>query len=68
MSARYLLDSDDDGHWYLVPMELQQQFTEFVYGDRGTDQPDGVVRLDGHPNNVTFTAPEEFGQPIGENA
>jgi hypothetical protein len=61
---RYLLDSDDDGHWYLMPVEVREAFNEFVYEEGA--EPEGVVRLSGHPSNVTFEAPEQFGKPIKE--
>lgn len=67
--TRYLIDSDDDGHWYLIPESGHETFHSWVYGvaeapELGVDVPDGVVRLSGHPNNVTFEAPLEFGEPI----
>lgn len=64
--TRYCLDNDDDGHWYLVPAEAKNAFNAWIYED--ASEPAGVVRLAGHPNNVTFTVPEEFGQAIGDRA
>lgn len=59
---RYLLDNDDDGHWYLVPEQDKDAFTAWIY--EGASEPDSVIRLAGHPNNVTFEAPQEFGMII----
>ena len=59
---RYLLDSDDDGHWYLVPEADKTAFGAWVYEDG--EELSSVVRLSGHPNNVTFEAPLEFGNPV----
>ncbi len=59
---RYLLDNDDDGHWYLMPEDEKEAFSAYVY--EGEDEPPGLIRLSGHPNNITFEAPLEFGRPI----
>lgn len=59
---RYLLDSDDDSHWYLVPQAEKDAFGAWVYEDG--PEPPSVVRLSGHPNNVAFEAPLEFGKPV----
>jgi hypothetical protein len=60
--VRYLIDNDDDGHWYLVSEQDKQAFTAWIY--EGAEEPGSVVRLAGHPNNVTFEAPLEFGRPL----
>jgi hypothetical protein len=62
--ARFLLDNDDDGHWYLIPVELHQQFTEYVCGEREMDLPDGVMALGSGPTTVTFEMPEYFGKSV----
>jgi hypothetical protein len=65
---RYLLDQDDDGHWYLMPEGLEQQFSEYVYGEAEMDLPEGVVMLSGNPNRVRFVAPSEDGRPLTPEA
>jgi hypothetical protein len=60
--SRYLLDTDDDGHWYLMPAEQKDAFEAFVF--ENGPEPFGLVMLSGHPSNVTFEAPEEFGKSI----
>ena len=59
---RYLIDNDDDGHWYLMAESDKEAFSRFVYEDG--DEPESLVRLAGHPNNVTFEAPLQFGKPV----
>lgn len=62
--TRYLLDSDDDGHWYLIPELVHPQFGDYVDSNGEGDFPDGVLSLGSHPNTVTFEAPEHFGKAI----
>lgn len=64
MLTRWMLNNDDDGHWYLVPVEQKDAFDEWVYGDDTAEQPAGVTPLAGHPNNVTFERPEHFGAAV----
>lgn len=59
---RYLLDQDDDGHWYLMPTSEHEAFISWVYGD-GPD-PGTVLSLGSDPNTVTFENPEHFGETI----
>ena len=59
-AKRYLLNNDDDGHWYLVPESDQEAFTAWVYED-GPEVP-SVLSLGSHPNTVTFEAPLHFGK------
>jgi hypothetical protein len=68
-TTRYLLDSDDDGHWYLIPATGHEAFHSWVYSvaeapEHGIDVPDGVISLGSHPNTVTFEAPEHFGEAV----
>jgi hypothetical protein len=60
--VRYLINSDDDGHWYLMAETDREAFERYVYEEG--PEPDSLVRLAGHPNNVTFEAPLEFGKPV----
>jgi hypothetical protein len=66
-------DTDDDGHWFLITADGHEAFHSWVHGmaedaASGLDVPDGVVRLGGHPNNVTFESPLEFGKAIAMDA
>jgi hypothetical protein len=65
--ARYLLDSDDDGHWYLIPEMEHPAFGDWVYGE-GQPMPDGVIPLNSHPNSVTFEEPQQFGTDLSGSA
>ncbi len=59
---RYLINNDDDGHWYIMPEDQLEAFNNYVYEDG--PEPPGLLRLSGHPNNVTFETPFEFGKPL----
>ncbi|HWO62698.1 MAG TPA: hypothetical protein VNO31_21975 [Umezawaea sp.] len=61
--TRWLLNNDDDSHWYLVPVDKKDEFEEWVYGEGG-NQPEGVTSLGSHPNTVTFERPEHFGNEV----
>lgn len=65
---RYFLDTDDDGHWYLIPAVIRGEwedvgrnnaYEDFDFGSRG------VISLGCHPNNVSFDEPALFDEPIG---
>lgn len=51
---RYYLDNDDDGHWYVVPLEQRATFNEWLTKDEA-ETPPGVVAIGGPPSGVTFT-------------
>lgn len=62
---RYLLNNDDDGHWYLIPADRSEEFDGWVYGeDEYAPQPDWAYSLGSHPNSVTFESPEHFGEKV----
>lgn len=61
-AQRWNLRPDDDGHWYLVPYELDQLFEAYVYEDG--DYPEGVITVNGAPSRVTFSAPELDGERL----
>lgn len=54
MTERYLIDNDDDGHWYVMPVEQREAFEEWWANGAVTDQPEGVSMLPGHPANFVF--------------
>ncbi|MET0417268.1 MAG: hypothetical protein ABW022_14750 [Actinoplanes sp.] len=62
--ARYLLDSDDDGHWYLIPEMEHPAFGDWVQTEGADPMPAGVIPLGSHPNTVTFENPEHFGEVV----
>ena len=67
-NARYLLDNDDDGHWYLLPVGSQEAFRAYVESEGEDPYPAGVISLGSHPNTVTFERPEHFGEPVEATA
>lgn len=60
--TRYMLDSDDDGHWYLMPVQDHDAFTVWVY--ENGPEVSSVLSLGSHPRMVTFEAPEHFGAAV----
>lgn len=62
--TRYLLDNDDDGHWYLIQCGQEEAFQEYVDSEGRAPFPSGVTSLGSHPNAVTFEAPEHFGEAV----
>jgi hypothetical protein len=67
MASRYLLDSDDDGHWYLIKVGCEDNFRMYVESDDVSGFPVGVISLGSHPNTVTFESPQHFGQPVTDS-
>jgi hypothetical protein len=61
---QWQMKTDDDGHVYLVPVELATEFDDYVYGLGEVDYPDGVVSVGGAPSRVTFSSPEIDGKPV----
>lgn len=65
MTTRWCLTNDDDGHWYVIPADRKDDFEHWVYETSvDTLQPSWIWNVNGHPNNVTFTAPEIFGDAV----
>ena len=58
-ATRYLLDTDDDGHWYLIPVGRQDAFAAYVASEGMADFPDGVLSLGYHPNTVKLEKPHK---------
>lgn len=59
IETRYVLDNDDDGHWYLIPdiPEVRDAFEAYYTDPSNNPYPEGVRDLGGHPNRVSFTDP-----------
>lgn len=66
MTTRWCLINDDDGHWYVIPAARKEDFEHWVYQSGGA-QPEWVRSVSGHPNNVTFTSPEIFGDQVDDD-
>lgn len=57
MNEWFTLLSDEDGHWYVVPLQEIEKFYEWldgVYAGANVPQPTSAVRVDG-PYAVSFT-------------
>lgn len=66
-NPRFFLDQDDDGHWFIVPESIREEWDAWrelisSYGNGETndfpEMPEGVETLGGGPQHVTFTDPE----------
>ena len=59
--ARYFLDQDQSSHWYIVPLDRQEEWREWCNLDEDDeaawDEPDYVQRIGGSPALVTFENP-----------
>jgi hypothetical protein len=60
---KFFLCQDDDGHWYLVDNAIRDQWFAWldIPGDdeRSWKVPAGAERLDGAPNMIVFTNPND---------
>jgi hypothetical protein len=53
----WMLTSDDDGHWYVIPVVMEKEFEDYVCkiangGD--PDQPEWAREVGGSPTLVHF--------------
>lgn len=51
---RYRLDSDDDGHWYIVPDDKHAEFDAYIFDPDMNEFPEGIIPVNGHPSLITF--------------
>lgn len=54
---KYYLTTDNDGHWYIVPITKSIEFANWYTAEEGGDPPEGVRYVNGHPSRVTFENP-----------
>jgi len=58
MGEYYFLDSDDDGHWYVVKECYRQKWDEWRNLDENDERswspPPFAVMLGVHPNQIVF--------------
>lgn len=63
MTKRYFLDQDNSSHWYLVDASRRKEWSAWLEltedDERSWELPDFAERLDGGPQRVVFTEPEE---------
>lgn len=62
-NTRYVLLPDDDGHWYVIPVDKQDEFFKWVENTMNAcedlemefpDKPDWADLVPGAPNLVEF--------------
>lgn len=61
-NERYYLTSDEDGHWFVVPLDsknIWENYLEEIYKrcNYGISLPDGVMKVGRSPSLVTFENP-----------
>jgi len=66
---RWCFERDDEGHWYLIPFELQSAFYDMEEACEGGDNLDacndftdmfGKMMIGCHPSCYTFTDPKNM--------
>lgn len=66
MEERYFLDTDEDGHWYVVPVSRKadwEAWQDLPEDDEQTwEPPDFARQVGGAPSLVTFTDPQVEGE------
>lgn len=62
MNKRYFLDSDEDGHWYLVEASSRKKWEEWLRLDPEDElswtHPSFAKAVGGSPNRIEFENPE----------
>lgn len=55
----YFLSSDNDGHWYVIPIDKEEEWSEFMDLDEDDiaswDVPEWADAIGGAPSLVRFT-------------
>lgn len=64
MSEKFYLSRDDDGHWFVVPVNSSNQWTHYLENIIYSEKPDysiplpkGVMKVGGAPSLVQFENP-----------
>lgn len=62
-AKRFFLDSDDSGHWYVVPLDKQEEWSVWRNipedDERSWNAPEWAERVNGSPNRISFTNPRD---------
>ena len=64
-ASRYFFDSDDDGHYFMVPAERREEWTAWLKvtedrdNEEGWNAPEWARPLPYHPSRYTFTDPRQ---------
>ena len=68
MTERYFLSTDNDSHWYVVPVARLSEWNAWLEisedDERAWDVPGFARAIGGAPCLVTFTLPEIDGIPV----
>lgn len=59
MNKRYCFQSDEDGHWYMIPIEKRKLFDELLYDENDLEcekfsNEFDKMRLSMHVSNYSF--------------
>ncbi len=59
MNELYFMDSDDSGHWYVIPAARRKEWELWLEsdGEDAWDAPSFAEAVNGSPSRVTFEAP-----------
>ena len=61
MPQRYFLSADEDGHWFVVPLDKTQEWHKWRDLDQDSEEawepPAWASPVDGNPSRVTFENP-----------
>lgn len=59
---RYFLDTDNDSHWYVIPVARRSEWSAFLDipedDERSWEVPTWARPVGGSPSQVSFTEPE----------
>lgn len=57
-SKRFFLDNDNDGHWYIIPVDKISEWEEWSNlsedNEDSWDTPDFAIPIGGSPTLITF--------------
>lgn len=55
IEQRFKLVQDDSDHWYVIPVEREEEWTEFEEDEDNWDVPEWAKALNGSPSHITFS-------------
>ena len=53
-APKYYIDSDEDGHHYILPMDKRKEWQGFVEDPEAWNPPAWAIPINGNPSMVTF--------------
>jgi len=67
---RFFLAQDNDGHWYLIPVDRRAEWEAWTNipsdDERSWESPEWATAIGGSPSQVTFTDPQKRSTTGGE--